>query len=128
MSEIQISKEMIERFYDLHQMKKEIESEMNDLKENFHTYFDHEVGLNKKGEITEGRFKLQRQIRRTEKYHEKDTVDRLEELNMSDLIKVVRKPDDSKIKGAIQLGLLSEDDLKGCKVISYSKAISVKEE
>ncbi|MFD1849346.1 hypothetical protein [Oceanobacillus bengalensis] len=122
-----VSKDMIERYFDLSKMKKEIESEMNQLKDAFHIYFDSAVGSNKKGEVLEGKYKLQRQIRKTEKFQEEDTVNRLEELKLNDLIKVVKKPDDAKIKGAIDLGLLEENDLEGCRVVSYSKVIVVRE-
>ncbi|MFC4025103.1 hypothetical protein ACFOUV_15010 [Oceanobacillus longus] len=121
-----ISEEMLARYYDLNKMKKEIEAEMNQLKSNFHAYMDQYAGANQKGEITEGRYKLLRQIRKSEKFSEKDTVARLEKLQMDDLIKVVEKPDDGKINAAIELGLLAEEDLEDCRITSYSPAIAVK--
>ena len=45
---------------------------------------------------------------------------------MHDLIQVVKKPDDGKVNAAIELRLLNEADLDGCRVTSYSQAISVK--
>jgi hypothetical protein len=45
---------------------------------------------------------------------------------MTDLVQVVKKPDDAKIKSALQLGLLDEKNLEGCIVTTYSPAISVK--
>lgn len=121
-----ITEEMLARYYDLNKMKKEIESEMNQLKANFHTYMDRYAGENKKGEIFEGGYKLLRQIRKSETFLEKDTVERLEELQMHDLIKVVKKPDDGKVNAAIELGLLKEEELASCKVTNYTQAIAVK--
>lgn len=121
-----ITGEMLNKYYELNKKKKEIEMEMNTLKEAFQTYFNNLVGSNHKGEITISGFKLQRQIRKTEKYNEVDTVKRLEELQMNDLIQVVKRPDDNKIKSALNLGLLSPDQLDGCIVTTFSPAISVK--
>ena len=50
-----------------------------------------------------------------------------DEKNLNDLIKVVKKPDDDKINAALQLGLLTENDLSDCKNTTYSKVISVRE-
>lgn len=122
-----ITKEMVERYYELSQEKKEIEAEMNHLKKIFHLYFDQEVGEHNKGEIVKDRYKLQRQVRKTEKYKEKETIERLEQLNLNELIQIVKKPDHDKIKSAISLGLLQKEDLKGCQTSTYSKAISVTE-
>ncbi|MEO2076053.1 MAG: hypothetical protein ABGX20_11855 [Bacillus sp. (in: firmicutes)] len=121
-----VTGEMLNKYYELNKKKKEIEMEMNTLKEAFQTYFNNLVGSNHKGEITMSGFKLQRQIRKTEKYNEVDTVKRLEELQMNDLIQVVKKPDDNKIKSALNLGLLSPNQLDGCIVTTFSPAISVK--
>ncbi|QCJ45200.1 hypothetical protein FAY30_12665 [Bacillus sp. S3] len=121
-----ITGEMLVRYYELNKQKKEIEFEMNQLKEAFQTYFNHLVGSNHKGEITVSGYKLQRQIRKTEKYNEVVTVERLEELQMNDLIQVVKKPDDAKIKAALNLGLLNPTNLEGCLVTNYTPAITVK--
>jgi len=121
-----ITGEMLQRYYELNKQKKEIELEMNDLKDSFQSYFNHLVGAQQKGEIMVSGFKLQRQIRKTEKFHEADTVRRLEELQMTDLIQVIKKPDDLKIKAALELGLLQYSHLDGCVTTSYSPAISVK--
>jgi len=126
-SKTAITKDRLERYYDLSRLKKEIEEEMNQIKEEFHAYFDAEVGANKKGEIIEGNYKLLRQVRKTEKYNDSVTVQRLEELNMTDLIQVVKKADGDRIDAAINLGLLKEEDLDGCKKVTYSKAILIKE-
>lgn len=124
--EFSITGEMLVKYYELNKQKKEIELEMNQLKETFHQYFDHLIGRNEKGEISISGYKLQRQIRKTEKYHEEVTVKRLEELNLNDLIHVVKKPDDLKIKSALHLGLINEQQLEGCIITTCSPAISVK--
>ena len=121
-----ITDEMLVKYYELNKKKKEIELEMTQLKDTFHDYFNNLVGPDNKAEITINGYKLQRQIRKVEKYNEEITVRRLEELQMSDLIHVVKKPDDAKIKSALQLGLLDAKQLEGCLVTSYSPAISIK--
>jgi exopolysaccharide biosynthesis protein len=117
---------MLVKYYELNKKKKEIELEMNQLKDLFQDYFNKLVGPDNKAEITINGYKLQRQIRKIEKYNEEVTVKRLEELQMNELVQVVKKPDDVKIKSALQLGLLSESNLEGCIVTTYSPAISVK--
>ena len=121
-----ITDEMLVKYYELNKKKKEIELEMNELKDTFHDYFNKLVGPNNKAEITINGYKLQRQMRKIEKYNEEVTVKRLEALQMSDLVQMVKKPDDAKIKSALQLGLLDEQNLEGCIVTSYSPAISIK--
>jgi hypothetical protein len=121
-----ITDEMLVKYYELSKKKKEIDLEMNELKDTFHEYFNKLVGPNNKAEVTINGYKLQRQMRKIEKYNEEVTVKRLEELQMTDLVQVVKKPDDAKIKSALQLGLLDEKNLEGCIVTSYSPAISVK--
>ncbi|WP_254782382.1 hypothetical protein [Bacillus sp. OK048] len=121
-----ITDEMLVNYYELNKKKKEIELELNDLKDTFHNYFNKLVGPNNKAEITINGYKLQRQMRKIEKYNEDVTVKRLEALKMSELIQIVKKPDDAKIKSALQLGLLNEQNLEGCIVTSYSPAISIK--
>ena len=122
-----ITGDMIIKYNDLSAQKKKIESEMTHLKELFNTYFDQQVGVNTKGELIDNGLKLQRQIRKTEKFNEPQAVQKLEELNMHDLIKNVKRPDEKKIEAAISLGFLNEEALEDCKIITYSKAISVKE-
>lgn len=122
-----ITGDMLKKYYDLNKKKKEIEQEMNHLKKLFHTYFDGEAGPQSKGEFTYNGFKLQRQIRKSEKFKDDLTVAKLEELKMSDLIKTVKKPDDEKINAAVSLGLLEEEVLTDLRVTNYSAAITVKE-
>ncbi|OIK15777.1 hypothetical protein BIV60_08020 [Bacillus sp. MUM 116] len=121
-----VTGEMLIKYYELNKQKKEIELEMNQLKESFQQYFDSFVGENVKGDITIAGYKLQRQIRNTEKYNEDVIIKRLEDLQMNDLIQIVKKPDDVKIKAAIQLGLLNQEHLDGCIIKTCSPAISVK--
>jgi len=122
-----ITGDMIIRYNELSAQKKKIESEMNQLKELFNTYFDQQVGVNTKGELIDNGLKLQRQIRKAERFNELQAVQKLEELNMHDLIETVKRPDEKKIEAAISLGFLNEEDLADCRMITYSKAISVKE-
>lgn len=121
-----ITGDMLVRYYELNKQKKEIELEMNDLKDVFQSYFNNIVGSDHKGEITISGYKLQRQIRKTEKYNEEETIRRLEEFKMNDLIQVVKKPDDVKIKAALNLGLLNASQLDGCVITTSTQAISVK--
>jgi len=120
-----ITREMLSRYQELNQRKKEIEQQQDELKRIFNDYFDISFGQNVKGEITVSDFKLQRQIRMTEKYVQEDTVKRLEELNLRDLIQ--KRPDEEKIKSALTLGLLKDEDLKDCKIINSTQAIYVKQ-
>ncbi len=115
---------MLAHFVELQHKKKEVETEIDELKKAFNEYFDLSVGDNAKGEMVLRDYKLQRQIRNTVKYKQQQTVKRLEELNLLDLIE--KKPDEGKIKSAIQLGLLQEEDLEGCKTVNTSQAIYVK--
>ncbi|MEB6548459.1 hypothetical protein MXL46_04975 [Heyndrickxia sporothermodurans] len=120
-----ITKEMVVQYDDLNRKKKEIEKELEKLKKAFNQYFDVAVGKNVKGELNISGYKLQRQIRKSEKFEQDETVKRLEELNMMDLIQ--RKPDEGKIKSALNLGLLKEADLEGCIKQISSQAIYVKQ-
>ena len=119
-----ITREMLANYNELNQRKKEIELQLDELKKVFNQYFDMAFGKNVKGELAIEDYKLQRQIRMTEKYEQEATVHRLEELNLIDLIQ--RKPDEAKIKSALNLGLLKDEDLAGCKITNTSQAIYVK--
>ena len=116
---------MLSHYQELNDRKKEIEQKLDELKKIFNDYFDLSVGQNVKGEIIISDYKLQRQIRMIEKYAQEETVEKLEELNLMDLIQ--KKPDEAKIKSALNLGLLQEADLKDCKIINSSQAIYVKQ-
>lgn len=120
-----ITRDMLVHYQELNLKKKEIEAQLDELKKAFNQYFDISVGQNVKGEIIINDYKLQRQIRMTEKYKQEETVKKLEELNLEDLIQ--KKPDEEKIKSALTLGLLNEKDLENCKTINASRAIYVKQ-
>ncbi|GGB60788.1 hypothetical protein [Fictibacillus barbaricus] len=121
-----ISEDLVIKYQALNEKKKELEKELEELKKVFHIYFDNLVGQNQKGEVTVNNYKLQRQIRKSEKLHDEKTVIRLTELNMTDLIHHVPRPDEEKVRSAITLGLLKEEDLEGCLIKSASQAIIVK--
>jgi hypothetical protein len=121
-----ISEDLVIKFNTLSAKKKELEKELDELKKVFHIYFDNLVGPNEKGEVTVNNYKLQRQIRKSEKFNDEKTVQRLTALNMTDLIHHVPKPDEEKVKSALTLGLIKEEDLEGCLIKSASQAIVVK--
>ncbi|PGM53691.1 hypothetical protein [Bacillus sp. AFS053548] len=121
-----ITEPMLNEYYDLSQKKKDIENQLEELQKIFHGYFDLQVGMNEKGELIINNLKLERIIRKKEKFNEEKTINKLEELNLADLIQIVRKPDGDKIKSAINLGLLKEKDLDGCISVNSSQAIYVK--
>ncbi|MFE1245031.1 hypothetical protein ACFW35_12940 [Fictibacillus sp. NPDC058756] len=121
-----ISEDLVIKYNTLSAKKKELEKELDELKKVFHIYFDKLVGPNEKGEVTVNNYKLQRQIRKSEKFNDEKTVHRLTELNMTDLIHHVPKPDEEKVKSALTLGLIKEEDLEGCLIKSASQAIVVK--
>ena len=121
-----ITEPMLMEYYDLSQKKKEIESQLDELQKVFHGYFDHQVGVNEKGELVINNLKLERIIRTKEKFNEELTVNKLEKLQLTDLVQIVKKPDGDKIKSAINLGLLNEKDLEECISINSSQAIYVK--
>ncbi|WP_028393760.1 hypothetical protein [Bacillus cihuensis] len=120
-----ITRDKLAQFIELNRKKKEIEIQLDDLKKDFNQHFDQYVGKFVKGDLTISDYKVQRQIRTTEKFDQEVTVHRLEELNLTDLIQ--KKPDEGKIKAALNLRLLSEADLEGCISTSYSQAIYVKQ-
>ncbi|GIN58670.1 hypothetical protein [Lederbergia ruris] len=119
-----ITKEMLVRYNQLNQQKKRIEEQLDELKKAFNHYFDLSVGYHEKGEVIMDEYKLQRQIRTIEKYEQEETVKRLEALHLNELIQ--KKPDDKKIKSALDLGLLSETDLDGCKKVNKLNIVTVK--
>lgn len=121
-----ITEEMLAQYYELNKKKKEIEAEMSHFKKIFHDFFDKQIGTSEKGEFTFNGYKLQRQIRITEKFDDEATINKLEDLKMNDLIQIIKKPDALKIKSAINLGFLDSKDLHGCIITSSSPAISVK--
>ena len=119
-----ITKEMLVRFDELNRRKKDLEAELDKLKDMFHQYFDTALGQNEKGEVRIEGYRLQRQIRRMEKFDPEATVKRLEELNLPELI--LKRPDESKIKSALDLQLLKEADLDGCRISKTTAALLIK--
>lgn len=115
------------RYYELNRQAKEINKQLNQLKKTFNDYFNETVGEDTKGELLLGKYKLQRQVRRSETYIADKTVQKLEALNMTDCIQVVRRPDEQKINAAVTLGLLPATELDDCKEAKVSVAIYVKE-
>lgn len=125
MEKIHVDK--LERFYNLQEMKKEIDAELGDLKKEFNQLLDESVGENRAGEFVEAGYQLKRQIRKTEKYDEERTVQLLEDLQMEDLIETVRRPDKTKIHAAIELGLIRGEQLEDIIVRQYSRVLQVKQ-
>lgn len=125
-SSFRITELMLNEYYDLSQKKKNIENQMEQLQKVFHGFLDHQFGENEKGEFVINNLKLERIIRKKEKFNDAETVSKLEELKLTDLVQVIKKPDGDKIKSAINLGLLNEKDLDGCISIHSSQAIYVK--
>ena len=122
-----VTEDMVERYIKLNREMKAIEKELAKLKRHFNHYFDHTAGVKEKGELILGSFKLERQVRRSERYVDAKTVERLEALNLTDCIQVVKRPDVEKIKAAISLGILPASELEGCKEEKVQTAIYVRE-
>jgi hypothetical protein len=127
MENIVITEDMLQRFLQLTKKAKEIDKELSHLKKVFNQFFDHKIGKNEKGEWEVGNFRLQRQIRVKENLLEEQVVQKLEELNLTDCILYVKKPDPKKIEAAVTLGLLSEKALEEFTERKFTAAILVKE-
>jgi hypothetical protein len=123
---IMVDEEMLNRYHELNQQKKDIDNEMAELKKVFHQYFDTTIGQKENGETIVGDFMLQRQIRGSESLDEERTVHLLEELNLTDCIETVKRPDRQKIDAAVTLGLLSQTDIEDCIIKKVTQAIIVK--
>lgn len=122
-----ITEEMVEQYFQLNKQAKEIEKELTRLKKTFNQYFDLTVGKNQKGEISFNNFIVQRQIRQSEKFKEGEAVQKLEELNLVDCIKVEKSVDVDKVNAAVTLGLIDQDVLVDFKETKQSAAIFVRE-
>ncbi|RFB18773.1 hypothetical protein DZB84_00525 [Bacillus sp. HNG] len=122
----QIPEELITRYFTLSEKAKEIEKELKEMKKVLNVYFDETVGKHEKGESVVGDFKIQRQIRWSESYHDEKMVNRLEELNLNDCIQVIKQPDQQKIEAAITLGLLGQADIEDCILKKTTNAITVR--
>ncbi|MEH7387491.1 hypothetical protein V7147_19055 [Bacillus sp. JJ1521] len=122
----QLPEELITRFFTLSEKAKEIDKELKELKKVLNGYFDETVGKQEKGESVVGDYKIQRQIRWSESYHDEKMVNRLEELNLVDCIQIIKQPDQQKIEAAITLGLLGQADIEDCIVRKTTNAITVR--
>lgn len=125
-NEFAITKEMVNRYYELSLQAKQIDRELTDLKKEFHDYFDSINGKNVKAESVIGDYLVQRQIRCSDSYDEVKTVHLLEELNLTDCIQTLKLPDEQKIEAAITLGLLKQTEIEECIKRKVSQAILVK--
>ncbi|MFD1737233.1 hypothetical protein ACFSCX_11785 [Bacillus salitolerans] len=121
-----ISEEYVAKYVELNEQAKRIKEEMDKIKQVFHTYFDELCGMNEKGEFNIGDYFLQRQIRITNAFDEERLVEKLEALKLGDCIEYVKKPNEQKLEAAIQLGLISEEDIKEYRLSKRTQAISVK--
>ncbi len=124
--ESKISEGLLEKYVYLNKIAKEAKDEMDKIKHVFHLYFDERSGPNTKGEVTIGEYLVQRQIRVSEGFDDEKAVEHLEQVNLSDCIQYVKKPDSKKIEAAIQLGLLNEEEMNQHKISKMTQAISVK--
>ncbi len=98
------------------------------MKKVINVYFDETVGKQEKGESIVGDYKIQRQIRTSESYHDEKMVKKLEELNLVDCIRIIKQPDQQKIDAAITLGLLGQADIEDCIVKKTTNAITVRKQ
>ncbi|MEH7237556.1 hypothetical protein [Bacillus sp. JJ1562] len=122
----QIPEELITRYFTLSEKAKVIEKELKEMKKVLNVYFDETVGKQEKGESLIGDYKIQRQIRLSESYHDEKMVKKLEELNLIDCIQIIKQPDQQKIEAAITLGLLGQADIEDCIVKKTTNAITVR--
>ncbi len=124
----QIPEELISKYFTLSEKAKEIEKELKEMKKVINVYFDETVGKQEKGESIVGDYKIQRQIRTSESYHDEKMVKKLEELNLVDCIQIIKQPDQQKIDAAITLGLLGQADIEDCIVKKTTNAITVRKQ
>lgn len=124
----QIPEELISKYFTLSEKAKEIEKELKEMKKVINVYFDETVGKQEKGESIVGNYKIQRQIRTSESYHDEKMVKKLEELNLVDCIQIIKQPDQQKIDAAITLGLLGQADIEDCIVKKTTNAITVRKQ
>lgn len=96
------------------------------MKKVLNVYFDETVGKHKKGESIVGNYKIQRQVRSSESYHDEKMVKKLEELNLVECIRVIKQPDQQKVEAAITLGLLGQADIEDCIIKKTTNAITVR--
>lgn len=126
MSHSTITEADLKRFYELTKQKREIEREIEQLKRHFHLVFDKTVGENEKANMTCGLYHIQRQIRQTTRYHPERTVQKLEDLQLSDFIDIIKQPNTNKLTAAIRLGLVDEHAFDDCRETKLTQAITVR--
>lgn len=126
MNQSTITEANLKRFYELTKQKKEIEKEIDHLKKHFHHVFDQSVGEKEKAHMTCGLYQIQRHIRQSIRYHPDKTVQKLEDLQLSDFIDIIKQPNTDKLKAAIRLGLVDEHVFADCIDKKITQAISVK--
>ncbi|QDP41153.1 hypothetical protein [Radiobacillus deserti] len=124
---IELSEDLLKKYYDLNTQKKVLDNELNQLKKQIHDYLDETVGKEQKGEIKRGKYKAQRVIRSSVQYDNEKTVQKLEELKLNDFILVVKRPDTEKLEAAMKIDLVKEEEFIDCKTNKLSQAITVKE-
>ncbi|WP_010281516.1 hypothetical protein [Bacillus timonensis] len=122
----QLPEELISTYFTLSEQAKEIEKELKEMKKVLNVYFDETVGKHEKGESIVGNYKIQRQIRSSESYHDEKMVKRLEELNLVDCIQITKKPNQEKVEAAVTLGLIGQADIEDCIVKKTTNAITVR--
>jgi len=122
----QLPEELISKYFTLSEKAKEIEKEIKEMKKVLNVYFDETVGKHKKGESIVGNYKIQRQVRSSESYHDEKMVKKLEELNLVECIRVIKQPDQQKVEAAITLGLLGQADIEDCIIKKTTNAITVR--
>ncbi|WP_202080553.1 host-nuclease inhibitor Gam family protein [Caldalkalibacillus salinus] len=124
---LSLTEDKCSRYIALQAEMKRLEGELSQLKKEIHHYFDQTQGEGHRGERQIGSYKITRQIRVSKQYDKAKTVNRLEELQLTDCIDVERKPNAEKIEAAISLGLMSADKIKDCISEKKTKAIQVKQ-
>lgn len=122
----EIPEELMARYVMLSEQAKQIEKELKEMKKVINVYFDETIGKNEKGESVIGNYKIQRQIRSSEGFHDEKMVKRLEDLKLVDCIQTVKQPDQQKIEAAITLGLLAQTDIEDCIIRKTSPVIVVR--
>lgn len=124
---VELSEEVLQKYYDLNNQKKELDKQMKEVKKQIHDYLDEAFGMKQKGEVKRGKYKAQRVIRSSVHYDGEKTVQKLEQLNLEDFIVLVKQPDTEKLEAAMKIDLVKEEDFADCKTNKLTQAITVKE-
>ncbi|MGN8646567.1 hypothetical protein ACTNEO_11205 [Gracilibacillus sp. HCP3S3_G5_1] len=124
---VELSEEVLQKYYELNNQKKELDKQLKEVKKQIHHYLDEAFGMKQKGEVKRGKYKAQRVIRSSVHYDEEKTVQKLEQLNLEDFIVLVKQPDTEKLEAAMKVDLVKEEDFADCKTNKLTQAITVKE-